>query len=541
MAVTICHQAVVKSGETLFRECFVLPWSSQAAADRIRRHIQSAPESDISVENFGDFMRNRRLLLEASGLLGGKQEPIWSVSPNKAVTTHGVHVYANLQRFNDVLLEQGRETAASHERAMQFLHLYFSAADALIASFDIQRVDFHGSRLHAVVLTPEGEDREAERIEKALAFSSALIELVRRAGDRYGQEFRTDVRIGVDSGPAVAINSGRRGEPDPLFVGSPANEAAHLAEGDEAGVYVSLRAERTRKGGNPFAVTAMRLDEAAQSRVLRESFDFAGLNQSAQGRLEEAYARFSTAPDASLAGLRPATFTFHHHQPPLSTIVYADHPPSNSIRMALVSLFADIAGFTAYVDAAIATRTVAQAVRNLYVIRSELSDVLQKDFKGRKVRYIGDCLHGVIAEGDARETDERESVKTAVLAAGGIRSSFELCCDLLPGLGGLQGIGIGLELGPTPISRLGLGGEASVRCSASKATCVSEGVQRGCGPDDTAIGERAYAAGPARVQHLFGAARSVPGLDYAAAVAQLAGVASPAVHAAPRLEAHWKL
>jgi len=488
-------------------------------------------------------MRNRRRVAEAASLLGGKSEPIWAISPKRAVTTHGVHIYANLQRFNDVLLEQGRETAASHERAMQFLHLYFSAADALIASFDIQRVDFHGGRLHAVVLTPEGTDREGERIDKALAFSAALVDLARRAGDRYGQEFRTEVRVGIDSGPAVAINNGRRGEPDPLFVGSPANEAAHLAEGEAAGVYISPRAERARRSGNPLAVAPARMEDATGLRVLRETFEFAGANQSAQSRLEEAYARLTSSDGAnsSLApGFRPANFSFHHHTPPLSTIVYADHPPSNAIRMPLVSVFADIAGFTAYIDNAILTNTVPQAVSNLYVIRAELADVLQKDFKGRKVRFIGDCLHGVIADGDARETNEGESVKAAVLAAGGIRSSFELCCKLLPGLGGLDGIGIGLELGPTPISRIGLSGDASVRGSTSKATFVSEAIQRDCSGNDTAIGERAFAAGQSRVQHLFGTRRVVPGLDYASALAQLTGVASPAlVHAAPRFEAHW--
>ena len=197
--------------------------------------------------------------------------------------------------------------------------------------------------------------------------------------------------------------------------------------------------------------------------------------------------------------------------------------------MAVASVFADIAGYTHYVDEAIRTGRVAQAVANLYILRAEMADVLQKDFGGRKVRYVGDCLHGLIAEGDGRDTNERDTVRQAVLAAGGIRSSFELCLKLLPGLGGLEGVAIGIELGQTPICRIGLVGEASVRCSASKATCVSEAVQQTCSGHETAIGDRAFSAGDARVRHLFGNAHRVPGLTYEAAAAQLSGVSSPAV------------
>ncbi len=194
-----------------------------------------------------------------------------------------------------------------------------------------------------------------------------------------------------------------------------------------------------------------------------------------------------------------------------------------------MSVFADIAGYTRYVDDAIRSGRVAEAVANLYILRAEMADVLQKDFGGRKVRFVGDCLHGLIQEGDGRQTDERGSVRQAVLAAGGIRSSFELCLKLLPGLGGLEGVAIGIELGQTPICRIGLSGDASVRCSASKATCVSEAIQQECSGHETAIGDRAFAGGDARVRHLFGEGHRVPGLTYEAAEAQLSGVSSPAV------------
>lgn len=207
----------------------------------------------------------------------------------------------------------------------------------------------------------------------------------------------------------------------------------------------------------------------------------------------------------------------------------------------MVSVFADLAGYTAYVDQAIQTGKVAEAVANLYIIRSELTDVLQKDFDGRKVRYIGDCLHGLIAEGDARSTDEKRSVKAAVLAASGIRSSFNLCRQILPGLAGLEGIAIGLELGWTPLCRIGLTGEASVRCSTSKATCLSESLQGDCNGRQTALGDRAFREADAKVRYLFGPLQRVDNLDHVTAVAQLDGVSSAAViKSQDHMEAHCR-
>lgn len=509
-----------------------MTWSQQTALARIEQHRQAVPETAVTVEDYAAFVDSRRRSIALAEALGQAGEPVWRVGHNRAVTTHGVHVYANLTDFNDKLVDAGRETEASHERAMQFLHLHYGACDALIAAFDIQRVDFHGGRLHAVVLSPAGAAGETTRIEKALAFSAALIQMVARTSERYGAEFRTGVRIGIDSGPAVAINSGSRGEPDPLFIGSPANHAAHLAVGGEPGVFVSERVERARSLGAAFASGPVRMRDDVVSAALDRSVEVRGAFLGGRNRLEEAFARFVEDRDALKAasgGLRPASFVFHYRPPPLRTLDFADHPPSRSVRMPVVSVFADLAGFTAYVDQAMQSGRVSEAVANLYIIRSELTDVLQKDFGGRKVRYVGDCLHGLVAEGDARSTDEKRSVKTAVLAAGGIRSSFNLCRQVLPGLAGLDGIAIGLELGWTPVCRIGLSGEASVRCSTSKATCVSEAVQRDCTGRQTAIGDRAFAEADARVRYLFGPAHRVDNLDHGTAVAQLDGVASPAV------------
>ncbi len=511
-----------------------MSWNEQTALERINRMMGTVPAGAIEVADFAPYYEGReRLNAEARRRGEMPSEPIWYVSRNRAVTTHGVHVYANLIDYNDRLVESGQETEASHERALQLLHMLYGAGDELIATFGINRVDYHGSRLHAVVLTPTGLENEVERIEKAIGFAAAFRRMADLVAGRYGEGYRTRVRIGIDSGPAVAINSGKRSEAEPLFVGSPANYAAKLAEGDVEGVFLSPRVVRARRS-LPFVGTAVpeRVSALDEEQVLLKSFTVGDSAFSATGRLERAFEALVNARDTlakSTVAATEAIFRFHHRLPPLKTIDFADHPPSNTIRMTMASLFADIAGFTAYVDQSIQTGTVAQAVANLDVMRGEMAAVVRDDFGGRKVRFVGDCLHAILAEGDHRATEEQRTVKTAVFAAAGIRSSFNLCRMLLPGAGSL-GIAIGIELGPTPVCRLGLRGvEQSVRCSSSRATCLSEHEQRLCSGEETALGENAYAKGGILIQHVFRSDRKVANLNFPNATSLLAAApASPA-------------
>jgi class 3 adenylate cyclase len=525
-----------------------MAWNRDRSLARIQKFKDSVPQGDIVVEDFAQYLNERRVM-KASGVIADEKMAILRVPRNRAITTHGVHVYANLIDFNGVLEDAGRETEASHKRALEFLHTHYSACDALIDEFEIQRVDFHGSRLHAVVLTPEGQHFEPTRIRKAISFAAAFREMVARLSVDF-PEFETGVRIGIDSGPAVAIDSGKRDEPDPLFVGSPANHAAKLADGEDEGIYTSPRVQGVRDRG-AFA-TSTALAKSVEVGFLNEQVDARGQTLDADTRLTKVYLDFQAEMKRRGSGAQAsnAVFHFHHKQPPLKDVVFAEHPPSNAIRMPLASIFADIDGFTAYVDRAIITGTVAQAVANLHVLRAEMAAVLRDDFGGRKVRFIGDCVHGLIAEGNAYETNASDTMRVSVKAAGGVRSSFELCKAVLPGIADL-GLAIGIDFGPTPICRIGLRGAASVRTATSRATCISESEQRRCDGSETALGEKAYVAAPAAVRQVFGDERVVSNLDYSASEMLLGTMASPYIasvsaepmraHVPEPMRAHSKL
>jgi hypothetical protein len=505
-----------------------MAWNEDRARKRIRDFMDSVPEGDIKVEDFRAFLAEARV---QKGIVADAsvRAALVDIPRNRAITTDAVHVYANLIDFNDVLTDAGRETEASHGRALEFLHAHYQGCDELIDEFEMQRVDFHGSRLHAVVLAPEGAENEGERVRIAVAFSAAFREMVERLGEKH-PNFKTGVCIGIDSGPAVAIDSGRRGEREPLFIGSPANHAAKLADKSEEGLNLSVRAASAiGQAAEPLAKSVF-LNEEVERRYLGDEITTVGIQQSANERLEKAYAAVIESLDARIkSDSGEAVFRFHHKEPPLKDLVYAEHPPSNAIRMDLASIFADIDNFTAYIDNAIATGGIAEAVANLHVIRAEMGAVLRDDFGGRKVRYIGDCVHGLLAEGSKIETDAMDTMKKSVDAAAGLRSSFELCREMLPGIQDL-GLAIGIDYGTTPICRLGLRGDASVRAAASRATCVSEAEQRRCNGSETALGENAYRQSPASVREAFGSERIFQNLNADTAEMMLGTMSSPYIN-----------
>jgi class 3 adenylate cyclase len=146
-----------------------------------------------------------------------------------------------------------------------------------------------------------------------------------------------------------------------------------------------------------------------------------------------------------------------------------------------VSTYADLDGFTKYVAKHI-DENAEDVVRCFHVIRSELDRVLSSDFGGRRIRFIGDCIHGLLMEGTAYTTDDEETVSTSTLCAGGLRSSFNLALERLKtnkiDVKGL-GLALGFEFGPMTVTRLGMQGDR-VRCSVSRGVLASEDEQCRC-------------------------------------------------------------
>lgn len=467
-------------------------WNHDRAADHIKKKLKE-------VETVAILDYTRDMSLE-------------NIPANKAYKVDAVHLYADILNLDDMLGTTGTEGVRCHRQTLTFLNLHYRAVNRILTRSDARRVDFHNQRLHALVTKPYGDDSAANRVHRAVAIADLIIKVLDQTGDAHEQIPNAKVRVGIDTGMALAVNNGRNGGREPLFLGSPANHAAKMSGGGTAkGIFLTNEARSV--------IGLAEVDEPKKKALTDEEIKASNEKAKLDVKVEMIVQEWRDDLEANPVG----SFEFFRHTPPLRTLDISKLTPGNSRRQEAVSTYADIDGFTNYVARHIDDKP-EDVVRVLHVLRAEMDRVLTSDFDGRRIRFIGDCLHGLLCDGTSQTTDEPETVITAVLCSGALRSSFNLSLEKLKegniDVGGL-GLQIGFELGPMTITRLGMQGDR-VRCSVSRGVLQSEKEQLRCGKAETAIGQSAYDTGSNAVRDLFGSNRKVADLDYNEAVEALA-------------------
>lgn len=150
-------------------------------------------------------------------------------------------------------------------------------------------------------------------------------------------------------------------------------------------------------------------------------------------------------------------------------------------------MFADVAGFTAFVDSCIARGDFVTPVKYLYVLRQELRDCLTEDFEAKKVRFIGDCIQAGLAVGEDFSIDGISTAQQTVFAANALHQAVEICCEELGSTVDLK-ISVGAEFAETAFTRTGLRGNRAVKVASGSACYVSEDCQNECPAGELRMG-----------------------------------------------------
>ena len=466
----------------------VRTWEIEAANARIAARL--AEVKDVTIK---DYVRETQLS---------------DLPRNVAYRVDGVHVYVDILNMDGMLGITATEGVDTHRRTLRFLNLHYRAVARVLADVDAILVDFHNQRLHAVITKPYGD--EAQRIHRAIALAQLIIDVLNRTGEGGDDPLPAAiVRVGIDSGLALAVNNGRRGHREPLFLGRPANLAAKRAGNQpDPGIFVTynLRAKLGLAAVTDEDLTPLTAQMISASQL--------------QAKLDITADSVVEAWQDDLKQHPIRRFEFSGHTPPYRTLDLEVLAAASTRRQDAVSIYADIDNFTNYVARNIDDDERAKdVVRVLHVLRSELDHVLTDDFAGVKVRFIGDCIHGLLVEGTAQTTDTSATIETAALCTGAMRSSFKLALEALrdAGIGCNLGLAVGFEYGPVAVTRLGIKGEL-IRCAIGRAVLVSEGEQKLCAGTDSGFGPVANKHAPAWLKNWFGAARRVAGVTYTAVV-----------------------
>lgn len=469
-------------------------WNKDRAASHIDKKI-----SEVDVVTVKDY---------------GRDKSLSNIGVNEAYRVDGVHMYADILNLDEMLNVTAVEGERCHQRTLRFLDLHYRAVTRILDRVDAKRVDFQNQRLHSVFVKPYNSEAEAEkkRLQNAVATAQLIIDVLKETGDDEENLPAAKVRIGLDTGLALAVNNGRRGNREPLFLGDPANHAAKIAgKGKAAGIFLTNAARLV------LGLECLDKPEysALKADTIKSCQEAAALCVTAETIVKEWKEDLENKPIGD--------FKFSGHTPPLSTLDIELLTPGNSRRQDAVSIYADISGFTAYVSAHINGNT-EDVIRVLHVVRAELERVLEKEFEGLRIRFIGDCMHGLLCEGTAQTTEAEKTVTNSTLLSGALRSSFELALETLAEKGCATddlGLAIGFEYGPMTVTRLGMHADR-IRCSVSRGVLESESRQRDCYGNETAIGAAAARVASPAVKKLFGSKNKTEGLDYNEAVEQLA-------------------
>lgn len=450
-------------------------WNSKRADDSITKSCQQVEEINIIPYT--------------------KEKKLNKIKVNEAYEMNAVHMYIDILNLKDMLTNSSdNENITSHTRTLRFFDSHFKAIKFVINDTESIFVDFHNQRLHTVIAKPY--DDEKKRLDRAVTIAKVIIDVVEQQRQLGNDDIidAAKLRIGIDSGLALAVNNGRRSNKEPLFLGNPANYAAKHSAGELQGIYLTKNARE---------VLELQGVEDTQTIKLKSSEIDASLERS---NIDHENLINRTINEIKDHTKKLSDFAFSRLTPTFESLDFSVFTRKNSKRLEMVSIYADIDGFTKYISENIGTvEGQKDIVRCLHVLRAEMDACLTNDFQGRRVRFIGDCIHGILCEGTSQTTNKQVSVDTALEAAAGIRSSFILSKELLEEKFNITanfGLAIGLDFGETMLSRVGRLDE-NTRFSLGLSTISSEEEQMRCAGDETAIAEEAYSHLSQKYKDLF--------------------------------------
>ncbi len=419
-----------------------MSWELERSQERVQSHLDNIGEIEIS-----------KLVREANldQLL----------TETRCRTIFGAHVYCDISNFNR-LISSGKYQEDDYKRVIQGLHIYQREVGRIVEcsdGFDGLRVHFQGSKLHALFYRPIDN---AEMISaRAVLLQLVLKDFVRSVFNPAFPYYEDlEVASGTDIGEVIGTRDGLHGDRELLFVGPAANHAAKII-----GASGSLQLT-----SNIFDALPTDLQDMC-SKVDDDRYK---LNAVSSEKLDELLAANGIEWDRAACAERIADAKRKY---PLKDINYSsaealidldDLGIKNNKRVLGASIFADISGFTRYIDSAETEDEKQAALRVFHVIRRELAKVIRSDFGGLRIQYQGDRVQGLF---HLPKDDEAAIATKAVETAIALQSSMEHVIKvILPETEPLT-LAVGADMGITLVSKLGPHGNRD-------RICIGEPVER---------------------------------------------------------------
>lgn len=421
-----------------------MSWDHDRSVDRIQTHLDGMGEITVS-----------KLKREAD------LEELLSETQCREI--FGAHVYVQVANFAR-LASAATDDEQQIKRLIQAVHVYQREVSRIVEGsdlFDGLRVHFQGAKLHALFYRPIDDDEE-------LATRAVLLQLVLRdfvssvfnPAFTHVDDFR--VAAGADLGNVIGTQNGVRGDRELLFVGAPANYAAKII-----GPVGTLRITQAVYDILPDDLRELAVEvEGASGKEYQ-------IGSVTKLEIDALCERYGVAWDREKSrervdGDRENYPLKEIHFSNAETLIDIDALSiTNSKRLLAASVFADVSGFTRYVDEADDDEKREEALRVFHAMRKEFAQVLTQDFNGVRVQFQGDRIQAFF---HLPKEDGKALARKAVKAAVAVQSSMETSLkECLPEADRLS-VAIGVDLGTTLVSKLGTRG-------ARDRICLGEAVE----------------------------------------------------------------
>ena len=341
-----------------------MSWNYDRSIERIRTHVDNIGE--ITIEKLKREADLEQLLSETN-----------------CREIYGAQVYIDVTNFSS-LASAATANKEDVKRLAQSVHLYQREVARIVETadmFDGVRVHFQGARAHVLFYRPidDGTEIAARALLLQLVIHDFVRSVFNPAFPNLGN-FR--VAGGADIGDVIGTQNGVKGDRELLFVGCPANHAAK-ALGDPGTLRVTDRLFLALPEDLQILCSDADDDQVCEA----EHVD--------QATLDELCEKYGIAWNREKSGKR---LEEDRKQSPLSGIEIEDADTLISLdvlsihknkRVPAASIFADLAGFTAYIDRSEGTEKQKEALRVLHAVRKEFTKVLTHDYNGVRIQYQG--------------------------------------------------------------------------------------------------------------------------------------------------------
>ena len=423
-----------------------MTWDYERSKERVEKEWKRLQEAEINVEPLT------------------REMDLSNLSPTEARLVHGVHLYADILNFGDIL-DESLMCRDDYKRLYRYLHVMRVELRRIIQSvFDGDKIQVQGSKFHGLLFKPYGDDEEMAWISvlAGLAFYLALSEALPEVFPDYPEVVPA---LGLELGDTIVANIGIRGDRELISVGSAANHAAKII-GKANTISIGEKLYSCLSDDHKSLFTAVggvyQLDcddlEDAEQIIQDEGFDW-----SVDGSLKNMQEVMASVPlaDITIEEAREK-IDLERLGPKHAKVCYG------------ASVFIDIDGYTKLVDSLMGNLDeLGKVVQLLHLFRYELRQVTESDFDGITVQHQGDRLQALLQV----PAGEDEKIKDkAVDICISCNSSVEEVLNRGPAALRKLYVAIGCDFGKALVGRLGIRGDLDATC-VGDATLAAEDIQ----------------------------------------------------------------